>query len=759
MQKIFLSFFILFSLNSIAQAQGGFSFRCSRDTIITNCSISCITLKARIPDIRSSTASYVVNPFSANSGCFNPYVDPGTPGTSTSLTVDDRYSSSITLPFTFPFYGTNYTSLVASTNGYLSFDVALAGAFSHYGILSTGTGLSATSGTPQDLPNTRYDPALIMGPYHDINPATTTSPNRLIKYDVVGTAPHRRWILSFYKMPLFSCTTLFENTHQIVLYEGLGVIEVFISSMQQCAAWNEGRSMVGIQDFNRTNGLMAPGRTASSPPWGIVNMNESWRFVPASGPTLYRKVELFDLAGNLVSTGDTTTIGSQTFEVNFPNVCPSTTTSYVVKSTYQQFNNPGQFEIGLDTIRVVRSSAINATTSISNISCNASNTGAINLVAFGGGGGPFQYSINGGTTFQSTGVFNNLTAGVYNVRIKDAGACVKDTVINITQPAAITGTAATVNATCSATGNGAITVTVSGGVAPLQYSLNGGTTYQASNVFTVTNGTYNVTVKDANNCTRIINNINVALTNNLSLSVRGDTTICSGQNVALATTSNAASYSWTPTSGLANPAAQSPVASPAQTTRYTVTATLGQCSKQASVNINVVNSVTVYAGSDIILISGEQATLNASATGATSYLWTPASGLSATNILNPIAKPTATTLYTLTAKNDVGCTASDDLLVTVIPYCIKVKNAFTPNGDGINDIWQVYDQYDCLKNITVNVFNRYGARVYESRNYRNDWDGRYQGKSLPDGTYYAVVNFTLITGRVVTIKSDLTILR
>ncbi|MEO7266131.1 MAG: gliding motility-associated C-terminal domain-containing protein [Ferruginibacter sp.] len=758
MQKIYTSIFVLLFSFTCAKAQTNFSFACARDTVLTNCSISCITLKSKIPDIRSSSATYVVNPLSAAGGCFANYVNPGLPGTPTNLTVDDRYSAVITLPFTFPFFGTNYTSLVASTNGYVSFDASLAAAFSHYGILSTGTGLSATSGTPQDLPNIRYDRALIMGPYHDINPATTTSPTRQIKYDVQGTAPHRKWILSFYKVPLFDCTTLIENTHQIVLYEGLGIVEVFINSKESCTTWNQGRAMVGMQDFNRTSGIMAPGRAASNAPWGSINMNESWRFVPSSGPTLYRKVELFDLSGNLVATGDTTSIGNSTFEVNFLNICPSSTTTYVIKSTYQQFNNPGQFSIGTDTIRVVRSTSISNSTSITNVACNAGNTGSIVLVASGGSGGPYQYSINGGGTYQPTGTFNNLIAGAYNVRIRDAGACLKDTVINITQPPAITASTTSINATCSATPNGTITVTASGGTAPLSYSING-TTFQASNVFTVFDGTYTITVKDNNGCTSVISPVNVGLTNNLTLQTRSDTTICLGASISLTTTSNAATYLWTPAAGLNSTTIASPVASPLVPTNYTVTATLGQCSRQASVRINVVQQVSVYAGPPVSIVSGDQVQLNAIAVNATSYLWTPSAGLSSVTIPNPIAKPAATTLYTITVKNAVGCTATSDVLVTVVPYCIKVKNAFTPNGDGINDLWQVYDQFDCLKNVSLMVFNRYGSKVYESKDYRNGWDGRYNGKSVPDGTYYAVVNFTLINGKVITIKSDLTVLR
>jgi gliding motility-associated-like protein len=203
------------------------------------------------------------------------------------------------------------------------------------------------------------------------------------------------------------------------------------------------------------------------------------------------------------------------------------------------------------------------------------------------------------------------------------------------------------------------------------------------------------------------------------------------------------------------------VASPVANTHYVVTATLGQCTATDDVNVNVEQAILLNAGTDKILIIGDRTQLNATATGGNinSILWAPPLGLSATNIFNPMANPTTTTLYTLTVGNDRGCTASDDLLVTVIPYCVKVKNAFTPNGDGNNDLWQVYGDYGCLKNVSLFVFNRYGNKVYESRDYRNNWDGTYSGKPLPDATYYAVVTFTLITGRVFTIKSDLTILR
>ncbi|MEP7165343.1 MAG: gliding motility-associated C-terminal domain-containing protein [Ferruginibacter sp.] len=747
----FLALTFLLVLGYNTKAQNSFSFACARDTVISGCAATCITIKSRIPDVRSSTNSYVINPMSgAPGGCFIPYVDPGAPGNPTSLVIDDRYTGVINLPFTFPFFGTPFTSLVASTNGYICFDITRANMFSHY------------STTPGNLPSTTYDRALIMGPYHDLDPAYTTSPTQQIKYDILGTAPHRKWVLSFYKVPLFTnfgggCDLFIENTHQIVIYEGLGIAEVFIKDKQICTTWNNGQSMVGMQNYNRDDAIMAPGRKVTDPPWGSIGMNESWRFTPATGPTLYRKVELFDLAGTLISTGDTTSIGNNVFEVTFQNVCPTITTTYVIKSTYADINNPASFIYGTDTVRVVRTNPVNVPATVINVACNGANNGSFTIIPQGGTG-PFQYSLNGGVTYQPGNIFPNLPGGVYNVRIQDIGSgCIRDTTINITEPPALTETAATVNATCSATPNGTITITGGGGVPGYTYSLDG-ITFQPSNIFNVTDGSYTVTIKDANNCTTTLG-VTVNLTNDLTLSVRNDTTICKGASLALTTNSNAASYTWTPAGSLNNPNIASPVASPASSTDYSVTAVLGQCTKNAVVKIAVKEDVQVDAGPPVSIISGDKVQLFATAVNATSYLWTPPTGLSSTTTLTPIAQPTVTTLYTLTVKNDVGCTASDDVLVTVIPYCIKVKNAFTPNGDGINDKWLVYDNYECLKNVTVHVFNRYGSEVFSSKDYHNDWDGRYKGKSVPDGTYYAVVDFVLISGSSFTAKTDLTILR
>lgn len=121
------------------------------------------------------------------------------------------------------------------------------------------------------------------------------------------------------------------------------------------------------------------------------------------------------------------------------------------------------------------------------------------ITATGSGGtAPYTYSINGGAFFAS-GTFNNLTPGSYAVTVKDASGCITGTSVILSNPAVPVVTATTIATSCNEN-NGTITASGSGGVAPLQYSLNG-TVFQSSNIFSnLAPGTYTVYVHDANNC-------------------------------------------------------------------------------------------------------------------------------------------------------------------------------------------------------------------------------------------------------------------
>ncbi|RYE15290.1 MAG: gliding motility-associated C-terminal domain-containing protein, partial [Sphingobacteriales bacterium] len=351
--------------------------------------------------------------------------------------------------------------------------------------------------------------------------------------------------------------------------------------------------------------------------------------------------------------------------------------------------------------------------------------------------------------------------GDYNLIVSSAGGCV-DTVQITVNFNTVTATAATSNATC--TQDGTITVTPgTGGTAPFEYSIstNPGV-FQTATVFNAPQGNYTITARDISGCTGTTS-ATVGFTDDLTLAPIDDETICGSNTVTLTAVSNATTLTWSPATGLSTTTGSTTVASPATATMYTVTAVLGSCTKTEDVTVNLEAGITVNAGSDFSLASGSNATMAATASGnIDTYLWSPSTGLSATNVLNPIVTATGTggvQTYTLTVTSDEGCVASDQVDVTVIASCLRVRNAFTPNGDGNNDVWRIYDDNSCLKSATVQVFNRYGNKVFESKDYRNTWDGTYKGKPVPDATYYAVIEFFMANGTRQFVRTDLTIVR
>ncbi|HMU47816.1 MAG TPA: gliding motility-associated C-terminal domain-containing protein [Chitinophagaceae bacterium] len=654
-------------------------------------------------------------------------------GTATNLTVDDTYSGVINLGFPFPFYGNIYNSLVASTNGYLSFDVSRAGQMAAWQINN-------------DLPSTSYDRAMIMGPNHDLYPGQPTSPTQRIQYQVFGVAPQRRWILSYYKVPLFSCTSSIENTHQIILYESTGIVEVTIFSKQICIGWNSGRAIVGIQDFNRTQGMMAPGRAAlANPPWGTVGMNESWRFVPNSGPSLFKRVELYDLSGTLISTGTTTNLGNGRLEASFPNVCPSSggTTTYIVRSVYEKIDDPTVEIFGNDTVNVIRSADQQADVTSSATSCSGATNGTITVTPTNGTG-PYTYSLDGapavagtapytfmnvpagshnvvvfdafgcvsvplpvtvaagpplsttvnktdalcngtptgtitvtqpstgvppyeysldGVTWQASNTFTGLPAGVYTVYYREGAGCQGSQTITINEPATLGASVISTAVICNGQNNGTITVTATGGVSPYQYSLDGGTTWQAGNVFTVPAGNYTVTIRDINNCLTT-QNITVTEPAALTANSANSNASCDGGNDGTITVNanggNTGGYQYS----IDGTTFQSSNIFNVGPGNYTIWVKDNQgCTTTFNTTVGLTNNLTFTPQTDPVICEGTSTQLSLNSNG-TIYSWSPSTGLSDTTIYNPTANPIVTTQYIVSTT--LGrCSAKDTVIVNV----------------------------------------------------------------------------------------------
>jgi gliding motility-associated-like protein len=137
-----------------------------------------------------------------------------------------------------------------------------------------------------------------------------------------------------------------------------------------------------------------------------------------------------------------------------------------------------------------------------------------------------------------------------------------------------------------------------------------------------------------------------------------------------------------------------------------------------------------------------------------SFLWSPGASLSSPNVLRPYLVATADQTYTLSATGEGNCTDEDTMSVRILKPVV-CPNAFSPNGDGQNDTWQLDNLAD-YPGAKVEVFNRYGQLVYSSRGYKTPWDGTSKGKPLPVATYYYVIQlqngFKPLNGSVTIIR-------
>jgi hypothetical protein len=161
---------------------------------------------------------------------------------------------------------------------------------------------------------------------------------------------------------------------------------------------------------------------------------------------------------------------------------------------------------------VTQPNVVNASTTVTNLTCNGSNDGKITMSnPTGGTGAPYQFSKDNGTTWQTGLIFNGLTSGIYNVRIKDASGCLSALkVLTVTEPAAISFGVITQDATCGSN-NGIIVVNqVSGGTPNYRYSKNGGNAFQGNNnFFNLAAGSYPIQVRDSRNCLSAIQNVTI----------------------------------------------------------------------------------------------------------------------------------------------------------------------------------------------------------------------------------------------------------
>jgi gliding motility-associated-like protein len=297
--------------------------------------------------------------------------------------------------------------------------------------------------------------------------------------------------------------------------------------------------------------------------------------------------------------------------------------------------------------------------------------GSTNLAASGG----VSYLWSPATGLSATNIANPVAnpavTTTYTVTVTDANGCVATDDVTVTvNPLPIADAGADVSICIGSSTN----LAASGGVS---YAWSPATGLSATNIVNpvanpAVTTTYTVTVTDANGCVAT-DDVTVTV-NPLPIADAGaDVSICIGSSTNLAA-SGGVSYLWSPATGLSATNIANPVANPAVTTTYTVTVTdANGCVATDDVIVTINPLPLANAGPDAPICIG--GSTNLAASGGVSYLWSPATGLSATNIANPVANPAVTTTYTVTVTDANGCVATDDVTVTVNPLPIADAGA------------------------------------------------------------------------------------
>lgn len=436
-------------------------------------------------------------------------------------------------------------------------------------------------------------------------------------------------------------------------------------------------------------------------------------------------------------------------------------------------------------------------------SCNNTN-GSLQITGIGGTP-PLQYSIDG-VSYQSFNLFTSLDSGRYITYVKDANGCIsKDTVVLTALP---TPDVFIGNDTTLCIGEKLI----------LAAPQNSGFTYlwqdnTSADDYTVTaSGTYYVRVTNLYNCsasdtiaitytsvpaftigndTQLCNDSSLVLqpipatqgnylwstgavtpsetvtssglywlqiTNstcvkrdsvfiiskiNPSVSLGNDTTICEGSSYQLNAFYPNAAYIWQDGSA-------EPVFTVNEAGAYSVAVNLDGCIAKDTVIITSLNKPQFTLGRDTVICTGEAILLQPYVNAVDSYLWQDGSTQPAYTVKD-------TGIYRLQVTNVCG-SYTDDIKITPGLCSLMLPNAFTPNGDGVNDIFTVKYPF-VVKAFLFTIYNRFGEKVFETSDMSKGWNGTYQGLDQPLGSYVWIIQLTDNNNRQQTSKGVITLIR
>lgn len=425
----------------------------------------------------------------------------------------------------------------------------------------------------------------------------------------------------------------------------------------------------------------------------------------------------------------------------------------------------------IDSVFIPTAQEISITSvEVNNTTCNGLADGSI-IVDVTGGLPGYTYEWSTGTS--ATNTLNNLAPGNYLVTVTDSNGCTGSSVpFTINEPPALVAQIdpnGTSGVTCAGDTDGSIQVFFTGGnpgAGTYTWSPSVSTTETASNLAP---GIYYVTVTDSKGCTDSLSYnifsppaITAVIPPILEPECNGFQTFVT---VSSASGGSGPDYTFSVDNGPAVAIGQQ-LSVFAGDHLITIFDKNG-CFIEQNVDINEPAPVNVYLGPDIEVELGDSVQLNPQGLPSDISIisWTPVESFLNPNTTNPFIKPFEPVEVKLTITDSKGCTGSDVLFIDVDNNRnVYIPNAFSPDGDGINDIFRVGTGIGVVKINYIKIFDRWGELLYETKDipageYSTGWDGRFKGQRLNPSVVVYMVEVKFLDNVTLLYRGDITIMR
>ncbi|NNV54357.1 T9SS type B sorting domain-containing protein [Limnovirga soli] len=395
---------------------------------------------------------------------------------------------------------------------------------------------------------------------------------------------------------------------------------------------------------------------------------------------------------------------------------------------------------------VTASATITSTITGTATSCG-NNNGTIQLDVQGGLA-PYQYQWTPGNVNSNT--LTALAAGKYIVLITDQNGCTKNDSIDIAPSQGITVQLSATDALCAATKTGTANAVISGGNLPylVNWDNNLGENFSGNTITNLSAGIYTIHINDADNCT-VQQSITINEPLPIGINLISTAENCDAQDGSIISNITGGTqpyqYQWLPINS------NSPNLNNLAAGTYQLTVNdANNCMANASETISKTNTLSITLGNDTTICSGDIIHLYPGS--FISYLWQD-------NSISPSFSAITEGLYTVNVTDQNGCTANASINIVADCGDIYFPSGFTPNHDGLNDNFGPIGNINAISNYEMNVYNRFGKLVFQSKTPGTKWDGTVFGKEPQSAATYVWFAKFVFKGTNYTRKGTITILR